>query len=87
MLGYLGRLLSARRRPFRVRYLDKAEGTPAWREGWLLALDNFGACFSAGEQGGDVDCLPWGSIGGIRIAAEAEADSGAGARPAFFRQG
>jgi hypothetical protein len=82
LLSYLGRLLSARRRPLRVRYLSKAEGEPAWRDGWLLALDNFGASFSAGEHGGDVECLPWGSIGGIRIAGEQAPGVD---RPAFFQ--
>jgi hypothetical protein len=88
MLAYLGRMLSARRQPLRVRYLNRAEGAPAWRDGWLVAVDAHGASFAASEGGGDVECLPWGSIGGIRVAAGAEADAGAADaaedRPAFF---
>jgi hypothetical protein len=92
MLVYLGRLLSARRRPLGVRYLSKAESAPAWRDGWLLAVDPQGASFASREHGGEVECLPWGSIGGIRIAeqapaAGADADAESAERPAFFRAG
>jgi len=86
MLTWLGRLLSARRRPLRVSFLSKAEGAPAWREGWLLAIDGQGASFAAREDGGEVECLPWGSIGGIRVAEDAAGGTAgdAGERPALF---
>lgn len=87
MLTWLGRMLSARRRPLRVTFLSKAESDPVWREGWLISVDTQGASFASRAHGGDVECLPWGSIGSIRIGerdADEEADAETEARPAFF---
>jgi hypothetical protein len=89
MLAYLGRLLRAGRQPVRVRYLSKANGTPEWKEGWLLAVDTQGAAFGIDPQQGAVECLPWGSIGGLTItpgagAGDEQTEQDA---PAFFRNG
>ena len=85
MLAWLGRMLSTRRQPLRVTYLSKAEPDTAWREGWLISVDSQGGCFASQPHGGEVECLPWGSIGGIRVAEDtAGAGGDADERPAFF---
>ena len=74
MIQYLGRLLARTRGPFAVSYLSKAEGEPAWRDGRLLSIDPQGACFETGEgPAAFIECLPWGSIGAVRIRTVAPA--------------
>jgi hypothetical protein len=69
MIAYLGRRL-ARTRDGRitVRYLSKAEGDAVWKRGVLLSIDPQGACFATQEEADQIaECLPWGSIGAIRV--------------------
>lgn len=75
MLQFLGRLLGKdRHNPPRVSYLSKAEGEPVWREGRLLSVDPQGATFETMiDRRRVAECLPWGSIGAVRIGpAEGE---------------
>ncbi len=69
MLQFLGRLLAAdRHNPPPVRYLSKAESEPVWRDGKLLAADPQGATFATiVDRRRIAECLPWGSIGAIRV--------------------
>jgi hypothetical protein len=72
MLQFLGRLLARDlQHPPRVDYLSKAESELVWREGRLLAVDPQGATFAAAIDGETVaECLPWGSIGAVRVKLE-----------------
>lgn len=74
MLTYLGRRLArSGKRPVFVTYLSKAEGEPVWRKGRLLSIDAQGACFETQQEELIIaECLPWGSIGGIRIGTSAQ---------------
>lgn len=69
MLQYLGRLISADRgNPPPAAYLSKAEGEPVWRTGRLIAIDPQGAAFETEIDGKRAcECLPWGSIGAVRV--------------------
>jgi hypothetical protein len=71
MLRYLGNLLTrSPAHPVAVSYLSKAEGEPVWRDGHLVSVDPQGACFAM-RDGEEIvaECLPWGSIGAIRIVS------------------
>lgn len=75
MLQFLGRLLGNQPHdPPKVGYLSKAEAEPAWREGRLLAVDPQGATFETMiDRRVVAECLPWGSIGAVRVwLADAE---------------
>ena len=69
MLQFLGRLLTSERgKPLNVRYLNKAEADPVWRDGHLLAIDPQGATFETVVSGVPVaECLPWGSFGAVCV--------------------
>lgn len=69
MIVYLGRMLAAAQNaPVQVQYLARLDAQPAWIDGQLLAIDPQGACFARGQDDQVVvDCLPWGSIAGIRV--------------------
>lgn len=70
MLQFLGRLLVRHGDGVAVRYLSKAEADVVWRDGRLLAIDPQGLVFeTSAEDGGQLtECLPWGSIGAVRLA-------------------
>jgi hypothetical protein len=73
MLQYLGRLLACHAGGIPVRYLSKAEADPIWKDGVLLAVDPQGLVFETADAGQRLaECLPWASVGSIRVALEEE---------------
>lgn len=73
MLPYLGRLLALYSGGVPVRYLSKAEADAAWKDGILLAIDPQGLVFeTADERQRIAECLPWASVGAIRVDLKEE---------------